>query len=192
MKLTRNEDSEELPRTRYTTSSLVKMGGFNCGRKVVPGQPKWAWTCPCGLGYWDGIRGEFITGDRVRRGEALSRADYDAHLRECRRCWAQARKDILISASTKDEGRETQSRTAVRPSAGTLASLHPQATQREYFIPMEGIHPEAMQTITEKYLGPGASVKLASSQVCTRPTNAYRQGMLLILISCRTGGPVMS
>jgi hypothetical protein len=165
------------------------MGGFNCKLKVVRGQPKWAWTCPCGLGYWDGIKKESITGDRVRRGEALTRADYEGHLRECSRCHAQARKDSLTLVSSKDEGRETQPRTGVRPSARNSASLHSQAVcaaQHQYFLPMEGIHPEVIQSVTEKYLGPGASVKLASSQVGIQVINDHKQRTLLILFPCRT------
>jgi hypothetical protein len=153
------------------------MGGYNCGLKVVRGQPKWAWTCPCGLGYWDGIKEEFINGDRVRRGEALTRADYEAHLRECSRCHAQARKDSLTLVYSKEKGRETQPRTSVQPSTRISA------TQHQYFLPMEGIHPEVIQSVTEKYLGPEASVKLASSQVGIQVINDHRQGTLLIHFS---------
>ncbi|ERF71415.1 hypothetical protein EPUS_08684 [Endocarpon pusillum Z07020] len=147
--------------------SRLDMGGFNCGIKIVPGQPKSAWTCPCGLGYWDAVKSEFITGDRVRRREALNRADYEAHLRECSQCHAQAQQDGLTSVSSQEEGQETQSGARTRPSTKTSDSRisHPiPARQRQYFLPMDRIRPEVIQGSIKTYLGADASVKLSTNR----------------------------
>ena len=163
--------------------SPLNMGGFNCGLKAVPNQPKWAWTCPCGRGYWDAIKKEFITGDRVGTGEARTRAEYEAHLRECSQCRAQARQDILISVPGEEEGQGTQSSVRVRSSTRRVVSLDSEAApvpRYHYFLPMEDIHPEVMQKAAKRYLGPEASIKLASNQVCFQLADIYRQGISLI------------
>lgn len=161
------------------------MGGFNCGIKIVPGQPKSAWTCPCGLGYWDALKNEFITGDRVRRGEALSRAEYEAHLQKCSQCHTQAQKDGLALISSEEKGRETQSDTRMRPSSKTSERFISQATSatQQYFLPMEGIRPEVMEGNIKKFLGSEASVKLSRNQVCFQLNHGFQQGILLNLPS---------
>lgn len=146
------------------------MGGYNCGMKIVIGQPKSAWTCPCGLGYWDAARNEFVTGDLVRRGQALNRADYEAHLRECSRCHAQAQEDGLASVSREEESQRTQSGARSRPATQTADSRIGRsipASQHQYFLPREGISPEVIQGTIKKYLGTEASVRLSVNRVCS-------------------------
>ncbi len=73
-----------------------RMCPYSCGVLIDPSQPIERWTCPCGLGYWNQAKKEFITGDRVRTGEAPKREDYETHLRQCSECCAQAESDNLI------------------------------------------------------------------------------------------------
>ena len=182
MKLISTDTTGEMPGSEAFRISRLNMGGFNCGIKIVPGQPKSAWTCPCGLGYWDAVKNEFITGDRVRRREALNRADYEAHLRECSQCHAQAQEDGLALGSSQEEGQGTRSGARPRPATQTSDSRISRsipARQHQYFLPMEGIRPEVIQGTIKNYLGTEASVKLSTNRVCFQLVHALGQGTLL-------------
>ena len=150
------------------------MGAFNCGLKFEPGQPIWAWTCPCGKGYWDGVNNKFITGAKVRNGEAPSRADYEAHLRTCSKCYAQAQRDPLTLVPSREESRDAKG----------LKSSHDRkisSEQRSYFLPMEGINPHILQIHIERLLGHGTSYKFATGPVRTNPTSRKHRQMFLTL-----------
>jgi hypothetical protein len=63
------------------------------------GQPSSDWTCPCGLGYWDDVKKQFITGGQVRERQVRSKSEYLDHLQSCERCKRKAERDGLISFS---------------------------------------------------------------------------------------------
>lgn len=135
------------------------MGGFNCNHCISPDQPPGTWTCPCGLGYWDGRKKEFITGGRVRRGEAQTRADYDAHLLQCPSCRAQAEQDGLS------------------PLPGPAPR---DRAQTQYFLPGEGIDPEVITKYIDTYLGADASVSFGENPVRTRIRQNHQGETFLI------------
>ena len=56
----------------------------NCGKVSKEGSRISEITCPCGFGYYDRIKHEFVPGALVRDGKAPSREEYVAHVRQCR------------------------------------------------------------------------------------------------------------
>ena len=141
------------------------MGGFQCGRIVVKGQPKDAWTCPCGLGYWDGRTQEFITGDRVRRGEVMTKVEYRNHLSECAPCRTQAQKDNLLSERTemrveRQRGIEMAPET-IPPTEPPLYSPRGHAAyadrRRLFILPSDGIAVDVMGNHAGRLLGSDVS-----------------------------------
>jgi hypothetical protein len=53
-----------------------------CGPLYKPGIDLRNTTCPCGFGYFD-RSGLFVPGDRVRRGQAITREAHATHSRSC-------------------------------------------------------------------------------------------------------------
>lgn len=145
--------------TRYTLrQATVVLWNYplNCNICISPSQPPNTWTCPCGLGYWDGRKKELITGDRVRSGEAQTRADYYAHLLQCSRCRAQAEQD-------------------------GLAPLPGDRENKRYFLPGEGIDPEVITKYIKTYLGADASVASGKNPVRTHNRQSQQSETFLIL-----------
>jgi hypothetical protein len=68
-------------------------GGRNCTLQPVAGAPISKWTCRCGRGYWDSGKQKEVLGGPVGRGEAASRAEYEAHKEGCATCRNQAEED---------------------------------------------------------------------------------------------------
>jgi len=143
--------------------------GGGCGLCYVKGQPKREWTCPCGRGYWDAVKQEFISGDLVGRREAPTRADYEAHLRQCSECNAKAQQDDLI-LPTLDQGEWDRKGYGMgsRPFVEQLPARNRQNDPRdltEYFLPDKDIKLPVIENNITRYLGPDASVRRGTHPV---------------------------
>jgi hypothetical protein len=68
-------------------------GGRNCTLIRVAREPISKWTCKCGRGYWDSGKQKEVLGGPIGRGEAATRAEYEAHKRGCVTCRDQAEED---------------------------------------------------------------------------------------------------
>jgi hypothetical protein len=131
------------------------MCGFNCTlTRAGISQPRNTWGCPCGVGYWDEINKEFVTGDSVRSGESRSRDQYLAHLQECSKCRTQAQLDGLdpISVDPNLQG---------------------------YWISEEGIDLGIFSESIKSYLGDNAFVLPGTNPVCLCLAST-RNGTVLI------------
>jgi hypothetical protein len=137
--------------------------GGGCGLCYVKGQPKSEWTCPCGRGYWDAVKQEFINGARVGRREARTRADYEAHLRQCPECNAKAQKDdLILPILDRKEWDRKGYGTGSRPFVEQLPAQNKQSDPRdlnEYFLPEKDIKLTVIANNIKRYLGPSASVR---------------------------------
>lgn len=68
-------------------------GGRNCTLIRVAGEPISKWTCKCRRGYWDSGKQKEVLGGPIGRGEAATRAEYEAHKEGCATCRKQAEED---------------------------------------------------------------------------------------------------
>lgn len=68
-------------------------GGRNCTLVRVAGEPISEWTCKCRRGYWDSGKQTEVLGGPIGRGEAATRAEYEAHKEGCATCRKQAEED---------------------------------------------------------------------------------------------------
>jgi hypothetical protein len=68
-------------------------GGRNCTLVRIAGEPISKWTCKCGRGYWDSGKQKEVLGGPIGRGEAATRAEYEAHKKDCATCRNQAEVD---------------------------------------------------------------------------------------------------
>jgi hypothetical protein len=68
-------------------------GGRNCTLDRIAGEPISKWTCKCGRGYWDSGKQKDVLGGPIGRGEAATRAEYEAHKKDCATCRNQADVD---------------------------------------------------------------------------------------------------
>ncbi|KEF54169.1 uncharacterized protein A1O9_09964 [Exophiala aquamarina CBS 119918] len=56
----------------------------NCGGVFDEDKRLGEITCPCGYGYYDFIKREFIEGSLVRSGRAPTKAEYQKHVQQCK------------------------------------------------------------------------------------------------------------
>jgi hypothetical protein len=68
-----------------------------CNLVLQEGQPSSDWTCPCGRGYFDAVKKEFIKGAQIREGRTPRREQYLDHLQGCAECKFKAEDDGLIT-----------------------------------------------------------------------------------------------
>ena len=78
-------------------------GGRNCTLVAVAGEPISKWTCKCRRGYWDSGKQEEVLGGPIGRGEAATRAEYEAHKSACSTCRDQAEEDDWNSLSRRPQ-----------------------------------------------------------------------------------------
>ena len=76
-------------------------GGRSCTLVPVAGEPISKWTCKCGRGYWDSGKQKEVLGGAIGRGEAATRAEYEAHKKDCTTCRNQAKVDDYNSLRTE-------------------------------------------------------------------------------------------
>src|SRR2546421_1888197 len=72
-------------------------GGRNCTLVRIAGEPISKWTCKCRRGYWDSGQQKEVLGGPIGRGEAATRAEYEAHKEDCAACRNQADADDYYS-----------------------------------------------------------------------------------------------
>jgi hypothetical protein len=156
--------------------------GGGCGLCYVKGQPKEKWTCPCGRGYWDAVKQKFISGDLVGRGEAPTRADYEAHLRQCQKCNDKAKQDDLILPILDQGEWDTKGYgMGCRPFVEQL----PAQDLKEHFLPDKDIKFAVIENNVTRYLGPDASVRRGLSHVRYPPLHSHTYAYILSLSNRR-------
>jgi hypothetical protein len=132
-------------------------GGGPCGAVHKDPQRLDEITCPCGYGYYDKLRHVFVPGSLVKEGQAISREEYEAHVRRCpdQEKGAPVLGVAFIGADSEEPravvylgatgGSSQPQRTANPYLSGWHGSTTADARNREGFRPM-GLEPREQKT----------------------------------------------
>jgi hypothetical protein len=74
----------------------------NCGGVFDDDKSLGEITCPCGYGYYDFIKKEFIQGSLVRSGKVRTRSEYQQHVQQCKQKMYGAPVLGFLGAASKD------------------------------------------------------------------------------------------